>query len=232
MWEYIKNLIVPHDPVAFWTMALTFATAWLAIVALRGLGGLGLTKSDILTRAQREARHCAIARAEDMAKVLIPANRELSMKLGEALIPVFVRSAEEVSFDRNKVDRIMGRANTWVTSMPPALQMECISYLNRLEAWSMYFTNGLADDEIAFGPCAPTYCSQIAQYFPVLIVHRANQRSGKYPNAVKLFETWWHKLKEEESGIQMKELVAKISELQHRKAAPNPLPKPIGTQLD
>lgn len=228
MWENMEKLITPVDPVGFWTMALTIATVGLAWVAWRGLRVLALTKSDMLTRAERESRQCAISRSEAMAAVIIPANRLLSSKLGEAAIPVFVKSPDEVSFDLNKADHLP-RANEWIAKLPADLHNDCVGHINLLEAWAMYFTNGLADHKIAFGPCAPVFCGQMAQYFPVLIVHRANQRSGKYPNAVKLFETWRHELEMAESGIKMKELVDKISELQRRKVRPKPLPSPLGT---
>jgi hypothetical protein len=228
MWEAFVKLASPTNPDEFWEMVTAMITIVLAAVAWRGLRSLNLTKKDMLIRSEREARHCAIARSEELAKVIIPANRALSAKLGEAQIPVFVKSAEEVSFDQNKTDHLP-KVNQWIAKLPGPLHNDCIVHLNVLEGWAMYFTNGIADETIAFGPCAPVFCSQVAQYYPVLVGQRFNQRSGKYPNTIKLFETWMHQLQKAESGIKMKELVTKINELQRKQKGPK-LPRPLGTE--
>jgi hypothetical protein len=230
MWPDFIKLITPIDAVGFWTMLMTIVTIALACIAWRGLRSLNLTKTDMLTRSKREARQCAISRCEELAKVIIPANQRLSSKLGAAQIPVFVKSPEEVTFDPKKSDHLP-KAREWVSKLPTSLHNDCIHHINMLEGWAMYFTNLIADEQIAFGPCAPVFCSQMAQYFPVFVVHRANQRSGKYPNAVKLFEIWRHRLETAESGIKMQELVEKISELQKRPSGPQPLPLPLGTDI-
>src|SRR2546422_4730966 len=48
-------------------------------------------------------------------------------------------------------------------ALPIYLYSSCVTLLNELEAWAMYFTNALADHRIAFGPCAPVYCSLIVR---------------------------------------------------------------------
>jgi len=221
MWEAFVKLVSPTNPDEFWEMVTAFITIVVAVVAWRGLRSLNLTKSDILIRSEREARHYAIAKAEELAKVIIPANRALSTKLGEAQIPVFVKSADEVTFDALKTDHLP-KVKEWVEKLPGPLHNDCIVHINLLEAWAMYFTNAIADEKIAFGPCAPVFLAQVAQYFPIYVVLRANQRSGKYPNTIKLFETWRHQLEKAESGIKMKELVKKISELQKEAGGTDP----------
>lgn len=117
MWQQFVHLVVPTDPIEFWTFALTLATLALAYVAYVGLKAISLTKADMLTRSQREARQCAIARCEEMAQHIIIRNAEIHGAFAEKKVPRFVNSAGEVRFDPdNKQD--LARALAWVAALP------------------------------------------------------------------------------------------------------------------
>jgi hypothetical protein len=231
MWQGLWTLIRPTTPGEFWTMAYAVVTVALLIAAVLGLRSLSLAKSDILTRSKREARQCAITRCEQMAQKIIDRNGNLLGRLATASRPVFVKSASDVVFDPDTAEHLAG-ARVWVQGLSQDLHQDCISHLNQLEAWAMYFTHGVADHAIAFGPCAPVYCSMIVQYYAVLLVRRAGHSSGKFPNAVQLFKSWSEALEREKSGVKMEELVRQLSELQARRRPEAPLPHPLGTQLD
>ena len=142
-----------------------------------------------------------------------------------------MKSADDVRFDPDKAEHL-SEAEAWLLRIPQDLHIDCIRHLNRLEAWAMYFTNGVADHEIAFGPCAPVYCSMIVQYYAVLLSRRAGQQSGKFPNAVKLFKSWRAAIEKEESGVRFEELVRQLNEMHKRRESGEALPHPLGTHLD
>lgn len=231
MWQDVSRVISPANPGEFWTMAYTVATFALVIAALRGLRSLSLAKADILTRSKRESRQCAITRCEQMAEEIISRNSGLIVRLAAASVPVFVKSASDVAFDPDS-EAHLAEARAWLQGLPLDIHTDCITHLNRLEAWAMYFTHGVADHEIAFGPCAPVYCSMIVHYYAVLLVRRAGQSSGKFPNAVQLFKSWREALELQKSGVKMDELVRQLSQLQNRRRPQAPLPQPLGTRLD
>jgi hypothetical protein len=221
------QFVQPTNPAEFWTMAYTIATVGLIVVAWRGLRSLKLAKADMLTRSQREARGCAIARCEEFAHDIISKNSDHITRFAAANLPLFVERADVVRFDPDTSEHLAA-AQTWLHKMPADLHTDCIHLLNRLEAWSMYFTNGVADHEIAFGPCAPVFCSMIVRYYPILLVRRAGQGSGKFPNAVQLFKTWRAKLEAEQDGVKMQGLIEQMRDLQQRRANQPTLPPPLG----
>src|SRR3989449_11311938 len=99
-------------------------------------------------------------------------------------------------------------------ALPIYLYSSCVTLLNELEAWAMYFTNALADHQIAFGPCAPVYCSLIVQNYAILLVLRSRPSAGKFPHAVKLFKSWLELLEREQEGLKQGALLNELAKLQ------------------
>lgn len=227
----VWSLVWPTDAVGFWTMIAGLGTVALTILAYRGLRSLVLAKSDMLTRAVRDARECAVARCEELAKVIIPANAEILTAIAANRVPVFVKGADEVRFDPDNAQDV-NAAKTWIAALPQGMYGDSIRLLNSLEGWAMYFTNGLADHQIAFGPCAPVFCSMIVQNYGILLTLRSSQTAGRFPNAVKLFKSWLELLEHEKRGLREGNLLKQLAELQKKGGISHTLPKPLGTQLD
>jgi hypothetical protein len=224
------KLIVPTNPTEFWALITAIGTFLIAALAWRGLRSLGLARIDMVTRATREGRACAIARCEEFAAKIIPANHEILVMFAKEQTPVFVRDPAEVRFDPdNETD--LKRASDWVDNLSYPLQVKSLYQLNRLEAWAMYFTAQLADSAIAFGPCAPMYCSMIVQHYALLLHKRTLSSSGKYPSAVKLYKTWIAKLEDEQRGLKAGTLLKQLAQLQAQRASGD-LPGPLGTEID
>ena len=230
MWSAIWALLKPTNPTEFWTMITGLGTVAIVVVAYRGLRSLGLTRSDMITRAVRDARESAIARCEEFAREIIPANVPILNSLAKNKVAVFAKGAAEVDFESEDAQRL-ANAKAWCAALPPGVLNDCIRFLNRLEAWSMHFTNALADEDIAFGPCAPQYCSMIVQNYAVLLTRRVAASAGKYPNAVKLFHGWLEKLERQKQGLKLGDLLKQLGDLQAKGIA-HRLPKPLGTQID
>jgi hypothetical protein len=229
---YLIRLVVPTNPTEFWTFVTAVASLVLLFVAWRGLRSLVLTQKDMLTRATREARQCAIARAEEWAQELIPANQEILNKIAQHKVPVFVRSAAEVRFNPDNMSDVQ-RGIEWWNKTPEEVVFRSIHQLNAMEAWAMYFTSGLADSDLAFGPCAPTFCRMVIQNYALLLVLRSNNSSGVFPNTVTLYQAWLQRLEEEKRGKQAEQLLRQLQELQqkgsgHPVSPPATLPKPLG----
>jgi hypothetical protein len=210
----------------------------LVIVAGRGLKQLKLTKNDMLTRAQRDSIECAIRRGEEYAGVIISLNIPILNELAKHKVPVFVKDPSEIQFDPDNVKDVPN-ALAWVNSLPPGLLPLWVGFLNRLEAWAMYFTHRLADSSVAFGPCAPAFCQAVVQSYGVLLIMRRNENSGKYPNIVALYKSWTSAKQKERYRVELQEVLKQLDQLQKRGATAGrttvdgpPFEPAIGTVLD
>jgi hypothetical protein len=222
-------LFVPDNPTALWTMILTFATIGFTIVAWRGLKSFKLAKADYLTRNTRDARACAINRCEEFAREMIRRNAPVHTAFAQAEIAPFQHVSRDL-FDAGN-ELLLKAAQTWIASVPPHVRWQPQAILNDLESWAMYFTQDLADESVAFGPCSPVFCSMVLQFRPYIIDSRSKPTSGKYPNLVTLFGRWKSRMDATANGDVADGLWKQLVEVQAR-AVPTPFVKPIGTHDD
>jgi hypothetical protein len=223
------RLFFPNDPTSFWTAMLVIATVALVIVAYRGLASLRLAQKDMLTRATRDARQCAVTRCEEFERVIIPMNAKILAQLSAKNVGVFVKHQDHVDFDYTDAKQ-MEAAAAWFVALGFDLQSECITLLNRLEAWALYFTQALADQSVAAEPCAPVYQSMVVQLYPVLLVTISIPSNGKYTNLRQVYEDWTGQLEGKERQEAMESLLQKLNGLQTRPGTgKSTLPAPLGT---
>lgn len=227
----------PKAPGEFWTLvsgatavATLAVTLGIGAVAWFGLRSLRLARQDMETRAIRESRALAIAQAERFSEALKGEHREISKELADAGVIPFthqVRSGAPI-FDDPGWLRI---ADAWWATVPTDSRSRIIWFLNDLEAWAMYFTKALAEADVVYGPCAPTYCSLVMQYAPWIIKARAEQYSGFYPNILMLFHAWRAQLDAQERGRTM-EVALKTAKAAEDRRSKHQVPAPLGTKVD
>jgi len=227
-----RHFLNPTNPIQVWalldTVADTVAAAAAVAVAgaaVIGLRSLSLTRTEMVNRAKREGKHAAIQRLEELAKELIPDNIPILTLIGQAKVTAFV-NVGGIAFDPDPKDLTAARA--WVKALPQGAESQIIGFLNRLEAWSTYFTTGVADEEVAFGPVAPVLRAWIGLYYPILLILRANRRSGVFPNLVTLYSVWTDKMDEAQLAQQMSDVEAQLERHRYKKK----LPGVIGSDID
>jgi hypothetical protein len=231
-WQRVWDVVVPTDPEEFWSLVAALVSGMVLWVAVRGLRSLKLTREGMLNQAHREARAAAIARCEEFAADIIPANAAIVNAFAAYRTPVFVEDAADVRFDPDSRDDLP-RAEAWFQELPSEVRSDCIALMNRMEAWAMYFTHQLADPAVAFGPCAPYFCSRVVQLYPYLLIARnRDPSSGNYPNVVALFKVWITELEEQKRGLIRGRLLEQLAELQATGSPRSTLKPPLGTQLE
>ena len=228
----VKVMFGPTNPAEFWTMVAALGTALVAVAAVWGLVSLSLAKQDMNVRSQRESVLLAMKKMEEFAREIIPANNKLLVEVRQEGIPVFVQDVGEVCFGPNANDTEQQRAKEWVRRFKRESASRVVDLLNNVEAWSGYFTNRIADEEVVLGPCAQPLCSFVMQNYAFYLCLRKNKTSGNYPNTVALFLAWRQKLAREEQGQTMVQLLEQLNELHRNQTGEDvqhTIPRPLGT---
>jgi hypothetical protein len=226
----LAHLLVPEDALGFWTAVLAIATIGLVVVAFYGLKSLRLAKADIKARMTREARACAITRCQEFGNDILDEHMKVVTLVSQGTVPKFpVKAVNWEAIDKVEEQK----AIAWRNGLTGADHSVVVAVANRLEAWAMYFTTGVADHELAFGPCAPLYCSMLLQYYPLILASAASG-SGAFPNAKKLYTDWFNLLEQKRSGMKVEELTKQLRRIQEEaaKRGGSSLPKVIGTDID
>jgi len=230
------GMLRPANPQEFWAIVNATADGVAALSALalvavgfRGLRSLRLTRIEMENRFQREATLSAIQRLEELATVVIPQNTPILAAMGQLKVEPYVKRSEDVRFDPDPKD--LKPVQEWLAKLPVNLQGDITSFLNRLEAWSVYFTTGVADETVAFGPAAPLLRTWVGQYYPILLIERSRSRSGTYPNLIRLFKAWSDKMDEQQLATMHQDLVTQL-ERKRSGMSKAQLPLPLGSKID
>lgn len=237
IFEWARDTGRPSDAEGFWAFVGALLNVLVLAVAIRGLNALKLTRIGIQTQAMRDSRDCAIARCEEFGQEIMTLYDPVAVSFMGQKTPVFVQNADEVQFvdpgeeDRSEETKHLERAQQWFSKLPAETRGDCIRLLNRLEAWAMYFTHGLAAGPVASGPCASFYCSIVVQQYPVLVVLRDEETSGNYPNLVKLYLAWLEELESHKRGLKEGQMLKELAEMQSKGTHKHKLSEPLGTQI-
>lgn len=214
-WAGLLKLATPTTPTEFWAFVV-------AVIASIGLISVVLLKKDMHNRMTREAVQCAVDRCNEMCLELLPLYVEIFEYLRDKKIPLFVTATEQVSFDTHEEAKKLNDALAWIRKLEPQMVVKTLTFINRLECWSVAFSHNpaIADQKVAFEPCSTVFCQMVMAMYPCLLTQRrASPVSGPYQNTVTLFKGWYAK---KAKG----EMLEKLNRMKEDAAT---LPNPVGT---
>jgi hypothetical protein len=228
------ELATPKTTDQFWLMVAALVNVAILTVAAYGLKSIRLARAGLLLQAKRDSRNCAVQRCEEFAREIVDLNIPLLDEYARSKATVFAQETGPPQFDPDINEHVV-KAQVWLSKLSPEAQNRSVVLLNRLEAWSMYFTHQLADPKVAIGPCGPYFTAMVVRDYAVLLWQRnRDPSSGKFPNIVKLYQAWTAESERDQIGSETGALLQRINELQHREKAAMlvTLDDPLGTVID
>ena len=152
-------------------------------------------------------------------------------------------------------DEFFDQDEKWVgafLSTDRELKINCTSIINRLEAISVYFIEGIADENLAYSSIGRTFCECVELLYPFYLISRVEKEFNQYEKTIKLYNIWKERSKdlilqienqELEKYINSKKLLVKNQELENKmkeienklhelkkKVKPNKKIYPLGTE--
>lgn len=231
----VVELATPRTTDQFWLLVAALVNVAILTVAAYGLKSIRLARAGLLLQAKRDARSCAVQRCEEFAREIVDLNIPLLEAYTKSGATVFASETGTPQFDPDINDHVV-KAQLWLRTLSPEAMNHSVVLLNRLEAWSMYFTHQLADSKVAMGPCAPYFTAMVVRDYAVLLWQRnRDASSGRFPNVVKLYQAWTAEMEKEKVGSETGALLHRINELQRRQQAAAmsvALEDPLGTEID
>ena len=181
-WQTLKNVI----EILYYLSAPA-----LVVIAAIGLYQLYLTKRDIRLRSQREAATLATAEARHFNTRIIELSNQASSTALAHQVKLYEGEVGDFSPDSVN-DATWGSFWGGAPYQPEAVQALGIfhSLLNELEAFALYFTKGVADEEIAFGAVGRYFCVLVQQYYPVIAKSRTEKEEDTFQPIVDLYHIW------------------------------------------
>ena len=212
---------------AFADTIIALSPVIIAIAAIIALFQLRIAKNDIRTRSKREAVCLAAQKCEVFAKEILP-SYQTTIVNRQAAFPLKSWPLKDGEFSQSSIDNL-GEAEQWTADLRKKdVYHSGLDFLNRLEGISMYFTNGAADEGIAYPVIGSVFCIMVQQFAPLLIELRGHMVettiSGPYQNTVDLYRVWSVRQTRKKLQEEKDELSARLDASRETKI------KPIGTE--
>lgn len=187
-----------------------------------GIFQLSIAKTTLNINSQREAANLAVKQIDIYMTQIIPLQNNLYKVEKE-------KSVDKIKMEIGDfkaeflINKIGGVEYMELLKKRMALSTEVLSVLNIMEAFSVYFVKGVADEEIAFSSIGTTFINSVENlYFDISSCNY--EKSENFQNLIKLYELW--NKKKELNNLQKDRNI--IME-QIRKLNPATI-KPIGTK--
>lgn len=172
------------------------ASFFLLVVAIYGLKQLKITKENSQTNAKREAYRLVAERCTYYLESIIPKLNVIDKLMAENSIKQFGETKIYTSGDKLTIESKQStRKHDKIIEMAPQIA----EALNCLEAFSVFFTSGVAEENVAFSSIGSTYCNSVRVLLPLVCM----AIEGGYRNVLKLYILWNDKI-EKQKALQDK----------------------------
>ena len=166
----------------------------LFVVAIIALQQIRLAKTDIKTRVNREAAKEAALQIAHWADRIIPSLNKLTSYEDEIH---FERL--KCSMDRFEIEELESKDSKVLSHHLKAVDLlkedsefrkRVLGAANQIEAAAMYFSTGIADEEMAFMPLSKVFCDFVERTFFLYCLMRKHDQLNKWDYTVKLYRVW------------------------------------------
>ena len=193
----------------------------LVIVSGFGLYNLKIAKDDLMVRCKREAASLAAAQCLRFSNEIIPLINAFDKELKNNVFLEYKGIVRKFHFDAVKSDldsTTIAKAVDFIRTSE-----NLANTLNALESFAVYFTEGVADEAIAFSSVGSTFCFTVKRYYVILCFLRNKPGSNHYEDLVKLYEIWSSRMKRHDLENRAKQIEVELTSLK-----PGQI-KPIGS---
>lgn len=194
----------------------------LAIFAFLALRQITVAKETSRIASQREAYRLASEQIRFYVDQVVPAINEFDKLVkgnnAEGILDAEIVIESEAIRVARAPSAIGADALAKFRTVLPAFAV----VVNRLEAFSIFFTSGVAAEGVAYSSVGSTFERTVRRLLPLIIV----QASGKnYENTLKLFLLWHNRLEKERLEEESSNIQNKLASLQDKKITPVGLEK-------
>ena len=212
---------------AFAEAIIRISPVIVAVASIIALTQINIAKNDIRTRSKREAVCLAAQKCEAFAKEVLPMYQTVFV-INQTATPLRKWGLKNNNFSQASLENI-DEGKKWTDDLrKKGFYVHGIDFLNRLEGIAMYFTNGAADEEVAYPVIGSVFCIMVQQFSPLLIELREHilefTTSGPYQNTVNLYGVWSSRQTRKKLQEEVDELSARLN------ASIDTTIKPIGTK--
>ncbi|EMY3479061.1 hypothetical protein AAIP31_002303 [Flavobacterium psychrophilum] len=189
----------------------------LAILGFAAILQLRLTKKAMIMSSKRQAAELATKQINVYCKQIIPLQDKFTDKKREQnierIVPENLKKFTIQELESNVNHEIIKKkTKEFVDNID-----DILAILNAFESFAIYFTKGVADEEIAFSSIGRTYCFSVETFsFDLSIIRKDDEICG-FENVIKLYQMWNAKLKSDKISRELTKKQIELDKLKINK---------------
>lgn len=203
----VENLYLLSGPLIF-------------LIGIIGLVQLKLTKKAIIISSQRSSAQLAAEQVEMYNNNIIPMQDNLFIERSKEKVSKI--SYKQGEFNRKSIYALLGEDTAKKYSFESGRLKTAIPFLrviNAMEAFSIYFIKGVADEEIAFSSVGQTFCDTIKSlHFDIAIVK--TDEDAAFQNTIELYKLWSSRIEKNNLFNKKEQLTNELNKIFDKKIPP------------
>ena len=183
----------------------------LLVVAWKGLGQIREAKNQVkeskkarTLSSKREAYKIAADKCEYYMNSIIPLQDNLNKAIEDQGITFFKNWTAEI--EGNVIKKNKGTIRN--DEREKVMALPTLQVFNSMEAFAIFFTSGVADENVAYLTVGRTYCETVKRYLAFLA---DLSDDGYFKNVLTLFLTWENRFEKERLEKERVLLDAKLN---------------------
>jgi hypothetical protein len=142
------------------------------------------TKENRIISSKRESYKIAADKCEYFLNTITPLIDNLDKEVKDRNINFFKRARVTVnenninvqidSFDKAELDKVM-------------VEIPTLELFNPLDGFSLFFTSGVAEENIGYLTVGQSYCDTVERYLPLIAIFSKNKH---FTNIIELYKIW------------------------------------------
>lgn len=203
------------------SVATVLVEIGLLLAARKALEQIKVSKEDIERREKRESIGMAIKQIEFYRKFILPEISKISDYKAQNNINFKIPVNKLHNFDYAETtegNEELKRAyinDITILGQHSKLSDLIFDCANALESYSMAFTTGYADSEIALFSVAETFCNFVEENCGHYCYQRKSNKLNLYHSTIKLYKKWSQELEEAKLNLQQGKLNESLREIKN-----------------
>jgi hypothetical protein len=176
---------------------------------------LRIAKESITISSKRDAYKLTADKVTWFAEHIIPLINNLKEEIEKKEVTFFSESKVKIEEDKISVHT---PSNEKSAKDIVEIFGELTTLLNALEAFAIYFTSGVASEELAFSSIGSAYCRCVREFLPAAVLLNDNKKN--YENLLQLFIRWNSRIDKLDLLKNQKEIQKKLRKINDESITP------------
>lgn len=185
----------------------------IVFIALYGLKQLKISKDTNKLNAKRESFRLAGDQYAKFLEKIIPLVNELDKIVLEQNCKLM---NSKIEIKDNSIILDLDTSDLDIEKFRPLLE-KALHIANLMEGIAIFFTTGVAAEEVAYRSIGKTYCHCVKDLMPIILIGASSKH---YENIIKLFFIWYNRIESEKLLIEKEKIGDRIKSLKNKKITP------------